>query len=251
MKGILGLAMLLSVAMGASGARAATLTVAVAASSQESLAKIAQRFERETHQHVELISGSSGKLVAQILQGAPMDLLFAADSFYPARLVAAGQVSGSPAIYARGKVALCVPRDLGLDLRHGLSFVTDPRVHQVAIANPELAPYGRLALEEMTRNHAYDTLKGKLIYGDDVAQVAQFFTTRAVSLAFMPSSLVLSPRVQQLRPFQALYSQAPRTLEMAAVVMKRSPNQGLARNFLSYCSSPEARVIWRRYGLAP
>lgn len=237
--------------MGAVGvsapAWAGTLQVAAASSSQEVLQELAARFERASGHQVRFSFGASGKLCTQIAQGAPFALFFSADESYATRLH--GLVpSDPPRRYATGRLALWAPIGSSLDLKAGLAGLRDARIGKVAIANPNAAPYGRAALEALKAVKAYDAVAGKLVLGANAAQAAQFVESGAADVGLLPLSLALSPKLAPRGKYAPIPARLHQPIEAYAVVLSRSPDARLARDFLGYCLSPSARPIWRRYG---
>ena len=117
------------------------LTVAAASDLQSALPAIAAQFEKDTGHQVSLIFGSSGNFFTQIQNGAPFDVLLSADIDYPRRLEGSGQAErGSLSEYATGRLVLWTRSDSGIDVRRGLTVLTDVHVRRVTIANPEHAP---------------------------------------------------------------------------------------------------------------
>src|SRR6516225_2606760 len=120
------------------GLHAQTVHVAAASDLQFAMPELAERYEEGSGAKIELSFGSSGNFFAQIQNGAPFDLFFSADRSYADKLIAAGQADPqSLSVYALGRLALWAPRELNLKLpEKGLSALSDPRVHKIAIANP-------------------------------------------------------------------------------------------------------------------
>lgn len=228
-------------------ARAAALTVAAASSVQEPLTELARAFERATGQQVRPVFGASGKFVAQIAQGAPFDLFFSADTSYPDRLESQG-LSGSPRLYARGRLVLWAPRGSVFDVQLGMDVLRDRRLGHLAVANPRLAPYGRAAVEAMHSAQVAEAVATKLVLGENVAQTLQFALSGGADLAFVPLSLAVSPKIRGTYWLVPEGLHAP--LDAEAVVLKSSRQPALAERFLSYCTGPSAVPVWRRYGMA-
>ena len=159
------------------------LRVAVAANFQGTAEKLVAAFEAQTAFDAELISGSTGKLYAQISLGAPFDLFLAADRVRPARLLAEGRAL-EVRTYALGQLVL---------VARGSGVADDPAAliggQRLAIADPGVAPYG-LAATEVIRSFGLDPDALDLVYGENVAQVVGFFETGNVDLAMIAASQV-------------------------------------------------------------
>src|SRR5262252_7104953 len=141
-----------------------SLRIAAASDLQFVLPALTARFERETHQTVDVSFGSSGNFFAQLQNGAPFDVFFSADVDYPRRLESSGlTVPGTLVEYARGRIVLWSRADKRLDLTRGLAILAERSVRTIAIANPEHAPYGRAAVAALRHEQLYDSLRGKFV----------------------------------------------------------------------------------------
>src|SRR5579864_681765 len=118
------------------------ITVAAAADLQSAMQDVAARFQKETGKTVKLVFGSSGNFFQQIPNGAPFDMFFSANLDYPKKLEAAGLMEpGTFYAYAKGKLAIWVPKQSKLDLSSGVQALLDPSIKKIAVANPQHAPY--------------------------------------------------------------------------------------------------------------
>ena len=201
-----------------------SITVAVAANFAETLEAISAQFEQLTGHQVRLVRGSSGRHYAQIVNGAPFDLFFSADTSRPAALVDA-QVVETSAVkpYAIGQLALWSPvlelTDTPVELLHSGEY------RHLAIANPRLAPYGRAA-EEVLSNIGLSSLlnaenQPTTVLGENVAQAYQFVASGNAELGFVALSQVqgVSPQEQVWLVPQALHS----PITQALVILNGSP----------------------------
>ncbi|OGI40726.1 MAG: molybdate ABC transporter substrate-binding protein, partial [Candidatus Muproteobacteria bacterium RBG_16_64_10] len=149
------------------------LTIAAAANLKDVMQALVADF-RKTHADakVDVVLGSSGKFAQQIAHGAPYDLFFSADLEYPQRLVTERLTASGVRTYARGRLVLwSATRDAR---RLTLKELADPAIRRIAIANPKLAPYGARAQQALERAGVWDQLRGKLVFGENVSQAAQF-----------------------------------------------------------------------------
>jgi molybdate transport system substrate-binding protein len=226
-----------------------TLTIAAAANLKTAMDVLGPAFEaRHPGTRLQVSLGASGSLVAQIQQGAPFDVFLAADADFPARLVAAGLVSGPSFPYATGRLVLWVRRDLGLAPdKDGLRVLLDPAVKRVSMGNPALAPFGRSAETALKAAGLYEAVKAKLVFGENIAQAAQYLQTGAAEAGFISSPQVLAPVLvgglawtvpQDLYPVQ----------KQCGVLLKRSAQPALAAAFRAYLLSSEAQATLARLG---
>ena len=170
---------------------AAPVRVAAAAGVRDAMEEVLAEYRAANPgARVEASYLSSGAAAAQIEQGAPFDLFYAADERFPRALEERGIVPpGSSKPYARGRLALWIPSRIGL-APSDLSILSDPRIRKIAIANPETAPYGRAA-DEAIRTVGLDSIRGKLVFAQDVGQVAQM-ALAAADAAFVPLGAVVA-----------------------------------------------------------
>jgi molybdate transport system substrate-binding protein len=227
-----------------------TLTIAAAANLGPAMREISASFEKRSGAHVALVFGSSGSLAMQIQNGAPYDVFLSADVDYPHRLEGQGLAElGSLTTYAAGKLVLWAPKTLALDLPVlGMRALTAPRVRKIAIANPEHAPYGKAAVAALRRAKLYDALKSKLVVGEDVAQTAQFVISGNAQIGMIPLSLAISPELQRAGQRWELPLESSPPLEQAAVLLRKTKNEKLARDFLNYLKTEEVAAVFRSYG---
>ena len=197
---------------------------------------------------VKASTGSSGNFFAQIKHGAPFDLFLSADVSYPQELIMAGlaeEKSLSP--YAVGHLVIWTTKD-DLDLSKGLDALTSATISKVAIANPEHAPYGRAAKAALEHAKLWERIKGKLVFGDNIAQTAQFVETGNADAGLVALSLVLSPKLAQKGSWVEVPQEAFPRLEQAAVLTKKGAKNPAAALYLSFLKSREAREVFDRYG---
>ncbi|MDP2760352.1 MAG: molybdate ABC transporter substrate-binding protein [Sideroxyarcus sp.] len=203
---------------------------------------------------VETIYGSSGKFQTQIRQGAPFDLYFSADIAYPRALKAEGFAASEVQPYALGRIVLwSTSRDAG---RMTLADLADPTIRKIAIANPKHAPYGKRAEEALKVSGVWGKVEGKLVYGENVAQAAQFVQTGNAQAGIIALSLALSPELaKQACPepgrrcgYALISDKLHQPLEQGFIVTKRAAGNPLAQAFASFMAGQEARAVMTRYG---
>jgi len=224
------------------------LRVAVAANAQFVAQKIKEAYEKETRQKVALIFSSSGKLTTQIKQGAPFDVFLSADTQYPETLQQAGLLESPPRVYAYGSLILWTNKKL--NLTPGMKIVLHPSVKRIAIANPDLAPYGKAALQALAYYKLDKAVQPKLIFAESVAQVNQYVLSGAADLGFTAQAVVLEPAMQNkgkwFAPAAASYPRIGQSAVLLKAARKRKPVQ--ARQFYNFLYGPQAKFIFKKYG---
>ncbi|HEU4683490.1 MAG TPA: molybdate ABC transporter substrate-binding protein [Nitrospira sp.] len=227
----------------------AELAIAAASDLNFAIKEVVAEFEKATGHHVKLSLGSSGNFYAQIQNGAPFDLYFSADIGYPKKLEAAGlAVPGSMYRYAVGRIVLWTHHNSKIDVSHGFDVLRSPTIKKIAIANPKHAPYGRAAVAAMEQYNVYNLNKDRLVLGENISQAAQFIESGACDVGIIALSLALAPTMKTKGTYWEIPASAHPPLEQGAVVLKRSPNQELAKQFLEFMKGAQGQEIMARYG---
>lgn len=194
---------------------------------------------------VQVTYGSSGKAFTQLQQGAPFDLYFSADIEYPRKLGEAGLTASIPKLYAIGRIVIWSDKEDASKLT--LKDLSASRFAKIAIANPEHAPYGRRAEEAMKATGIYDGIKDRLVLGENISQTAQFVQSGSAPIGILALSLVKSPAFAG-KPYALIPDNLHKPLEQALVVMKRAKDNALAKEFVDYLFTKQARAIFVQYG---
>ena len=231
--------------------QAQTLRVAAAADLQYAMDDLTSHFERRSGVKVVASYGSSGNLRSQIQNGAPFDLFFSADADFPRRLVEGGFADADTLIiYAHGHLVLWAAAELKLGLaERGFEVLKDPRVQRIAIANPQLAPYGRVAVAALQHAGLYEAVKSKLIFGENITQTAQFAQSGSAQVGVLALSLTYAGSMKNGEKWELPANLYP-VIEQAAVVVRSSTNKKAARAFLEFVESREGQEILANYGLS-
>jgi molybdate transport system substrate-binding protein len=227
-----------------------TLMVAAAANLKTAAEELKKGFEAEQPGvEVALTLGASGTFFSQIENGAPFDLFLSADRDYPARLVAAGLgAAADERVYAYGRLVAWLPPGSTVDLeKRGLAALTDPGVKRIAIANPAVAPFGRATVAAFEAAKVQDAVKEKLVLGTSVAQAAQFATTGAADVAFLPLSLTFGKALTTGKVYAVPERLYPK-IEQSGVVLIGAREPALARAFLAFVTGEKGRAVLARYG---
>jgi molybdate transport system substrate-binding protein len=228
-----------------------TVTVAAASDLIYVLEETARNFEKASGCKVRLSTGSSGNFLTQIENGAPFDVFLSADIAYPKRLEAETLAApGSTYLYAVGKLVLWTRNDSGVDVGKGLAVLRDPAVKKIAIANPAHAPYGRAAEEALRKAGVYDTVKDRLVLGENISQTAEFVESGNATAGIIALSLIESPAMKGKGRSWNIPGEMYTPIEQGAVVLNAAPNPRGARQFLDYLKTPAATALFDRFGFA-
>jgi len=220
------------------------LLISAAASLRAACERLESEFEAANGIPVLFNFGSTGKLAAQIEQGAPVDLLIAADAATPRRLESLGlTLPGSLAVYARGRLAMWWRADSGLDFS-GIQDLALPEVRRIAIADPRLAPYGLAAEQALRAAGIWERAQPRLVFAENVAQALQYAETGNVEAALVARSLCVEGRGR----WSLVSEQLHEPLDQALVVIRGSQRIPEARRFESFLLGPVGQRILQSFG---
>lgn len=221
-----------------------SITVAVASNFARAAIELAERFETETGVAVRLSSGSTGKLYAQIVNGAPFDIFLAADVERPVRLEQSGHaVAGSRFTYAQG--ALVLWSRSASDCPAALRSRDSGRV---ALANPETAPYGKAAVEYLTAAGYWNSVSERAVYGENINQTLQFVATGNAVIGLIAKSQLAVPQLPEAACVLEVPASSYSHLDQQAALLQRAARNDNARRFLAYLRTDAAREILGRHG---
>lgn len=227
-----------------------TAFVAVAANFADVAETLSPMFTAATGHDLKLTTGSTGKLYAQIGEGAPFEVLLSADAKTPAKLEEEGKaVAGSRFTYAMGQLALysANPETVGAD---GKAALENPGLRFIAIANPELAPYGVAAREAMQAMGLWDGLFPKIVMGQNIGQTFSLVATGAAEVGFVALSAVRAPGKEPIGSYWRVPQEMFAPIRQDAVLLKAGEANPAAAAFLDFLKSPEALAVIGSYGYA-
>lgn len=229
------------------GTCADEVQVAVAANFTAPMQQIAAGFEKDTGHKAALSFGATGKFYAQIVNGAPFEVLLAADDETPARLEKEGHaVAGSRFTYAIGKLVLWSANPDLVDAK-GDVLKTGSFKH-IALANPKTAPYGAAAIEAMTRLGVRSKLEPLFVQGENISQTLQFISTGAAELGFVALSQVFNEGKVTGGSMWAVPASLYQPILQDAVLLAKGKDKAAPAALLAYLKGPKARAIIKSYG---
>jgi molybdate transport system substrate-binding protein len=232
---------------GIDAGRGDEIRVAVATNFATTMDDLVARFEASSEHNVVVSTGSTGAHYAQIKNGAPFDLFFAADVERPALLEAEGvALPGSRFTYAVGRVALWSPRAGFVDAE-GRVLETAGFRH-IAIANPDLAPYGAAARQVLERRGLWEALRDRIVQGQDIGQTYSFVYSGNAELGFVAYSQIVRGGAPIEGSVWLVPAEMHTPIEQQVVLLKDAP---AAQTFLDFVKSPDARAIIRSFGYGP
>lgn len=228
------------------------IALAAAADLKFAMRELAGQFEKQTGTKVNVTYGSSGNFFSQIENGAPFDLFFSADIDYPRKLEVAGLAEpGTLYEYAVGRIVIWTPPDAKVNVAElGWKALLDASVWKIAIANPEHAPYGRAAMAALQKAGIYESVKAKLVYGENISQAAQFVQSGNAQAGIIALSLAISPAMKDGKRWEIPPGMHP-AIEQGAIVLKNAKNRNVARAFLEFVKSAAGRSVLAKFGFTP
>jgi molybdate transport system substrate-binding protein len=228
---------------------AGEVTVAVAANFTGPMQKIAQEFERDTGHKAQLAFGSTGKFYAQIKNGAPFEVLLAADDETPAQLEKEGfALSGTRFTYATGRLALWSKNPYLVDDKG--EVLRSNRFEKLAIADPKLAPYGVAAMEVIQHLGVQAKVTPKLVQGESIGQTYQFISTENAQLGFVALSQISFDGRISLGSAWVVPLSMYTPLKQDALLLNAGKDNAAALALMKYLQADKAKTIIRQYGYA-
>ena len=220
------------------------LIVAAAANLTEAFAEIGARFTGETGIRVVFSFGATADLSKQVENGAPFDVFAAADTAHIEALEREGLLTpGTRALYARGRLVMWLPP--GSDLKAArIEDITAKPFERIAIAKPDVAPYGEATVESLQTLRIWSQIEPKVVYAQNVSQAKQYAATGNAEVAFIPLALVKPGEGNYIEVSEQLH----RPIDQALGIIRASPNQAPARQFVSFVMSPEGQSLLSKNG---
>lgn len=222
------------------------LTVAAASSLRPTLDYLVEAYAAENPGHqVEVIYGSSGRLMAQIINGAPFDVFMSADMEFPQNLFDKGEATSAPVVYGLGRIVLWSAQLNAAELT--LANLADDGIQRIAIAQPSVAPYGQRAQEAMTAAGVWDAVQPRLVFAENISQVAQMSQSGAADIGVVALSLAIQPGLVE-RGYHLIDARLHQPLEQGFVITQRAADKRIAHNFAEFLVSVAAQDIFRSNG---
>jgi molybdate transport system substrate-binding protein len=220
------------------------INVAAAANLTDAFAELGKQFTAQTNVRVVYSFGSTADLARQIENGAPFDVYASADIEHVDQLNTKGLLTpGTNQTYARGRLVLWTPPAARFQLTR-IEDITRVEVERIAVARPEVAPYGRATVEALRALGLWTQVEPKVIYGQSVSQAKQYAATGNTEVAFIPLALVKAGEGQYMEVDETLHQ----PIDQAIAVVKDSPRQEAARRFVAFVMSVEGQALLERFG---
>ncbi|WP_251373144.1 molybdate ABC transporter substrate-binding protein [Polynucleobacter ibericus] len=225
-------------------------TIAVAANMKDAFAEIVRAFQPPSKSEMKIVYGSSGNFTAQIMNGAPFNLFIAADEHFPLELYKNGKTVDEGAVYAIGKLAMIAKTSSGIQLLDNKADITKAinKANKIAIAKPELAPYGRAAVEYLKAEGLWDLTRAKLVYADNIGLATTYVVSGAADIGFTAVSLAKSLEVAKETNFMLVNPRLYEPIKQRMVLLKGAPQEVV--DLYRFIQSAQAKAILQKYGYA-
>ena len=240
---------LIIIAFLASTLSASSINIAVAANVSYAIDELKKEFSKTNPNiNVRVTLGSSGKLTAQIKNGAPYELFMSANMKYPDALYADALATTKPIIYAQGSLAYLSAKKR--DFSKGILMLKDKSISKIAMANPKTAPYGKAAVQAMKNAKVYKDVKKKLVYAESISQTVAYAVT-ATDLGFVAKSSLYSPKMTRFKKginWSDVDAKLYTPINQGIVMLKASNNNKDVKAFYDFILSKKAKEIFQNYG---
>ncbi len=220
------------------------LRIAVANSVRPAAEALIARCPELDGKDVELVFASSGRLSAQIRNGAPFDLFMGADTKYPERLHEDGRTTGPPKVFATNVPVLQGSIRGRQERMDPIEMLRTASWNKLAVADPESSPFGRLTEQLLKKEALIERVQSKRVFGSGISEVDRFFRTGNVELAITSRSTAMESKGEWI-PFQGYRLKQA----MIPIAEERSAQQERSlENFRAFVRSRKGRAILRECG---
>ena len=228
---------------------ASSITVAVAANVSYAMDDLKKEFNKiYPDTKVKVILGGSGKLTAQIKNGAPYQLFISANMQYPQSLYADGIATTKPLIYAQGSLAYLSSKKQ--DFSKGMRLLKEKSIQKIAIANPKTAPYGKATVEAIKNSGIYENIVKKFVYSESISQTVSY-TVTATDIGFIAKSSLFSPMMSKYKKginWADVDLKLYKPINQGIVILKNGENSCEVASFYTFMLSTKAKKILNNFG---
>ncbi len=228
---------------------AGKINIAVAANVSYAIDELKAEFAKShPDTKVQVTLGSSGKLTAQIKNGAPYGLFMAANMKYPQALYDEKIAITEPLVYAEGALAYLSVKQQ--DFSPGIALLKEEKIKKIAIASPKTAPYGKAAVEAMKTAGIYESVKDKFVFAESISQTVSYAVT-AADIGIIAKSSLYSDKMAQYKEgvnWSAVDPALYTPIKQGVVLLKQGEKNSEYRAFYDFILSPKGKMILKKYG---
>jgi molybdate transport system substrate-binding protein len=223
-------------------------TIVVAANMKPAMEEVYATYKKTSGQELRIIYGSSGNFMRQIQQGAPFHLFISADEEFPLVLSKEGRTMDDGQVYAVGRLALIShkSRNIKLSLKDSDLKQLIAATNKIALAKPDVAPYGRAAIEFLTNSKVLNIAKAKIVYAENVSAATQYVSTGAAQIGFTAYSLATAQEASASLDYLLIPDHLHQPIRQRMVLLKNAPQS--AKDFYVYLQGKQAKEIIRSHG---
>lgn len=224
------------------------ITVAVASNMQYAMEEIKVAYKNTYETSILPVYNASGKLAMQIPHGAPFDVFVSADMNWPESLYIWKFSPAKPIHYASGTIVLWTKKDI--DLGQGIQILQDPSIKTIAIGDLSLTVYGPEAKKALENASLWSSISSKLVFGNNISQVAHYISSGAADIGFAAKSTVLSPEMKSVGKWVDLDSSLCKPIPQGMVKLSHGMKYHSAETelFFKFMSSTMVKTILTKYG---
>ena len=221
------------------------ISIATAANMQFAMKELSEAFTKQNGIKCDIIVSSSGKLTAQIKEGAPYDLFVSANMKYPEDLFQDGFTTKKPEIYAYGNLVLWSTTK---GIEPGFEVLDKSEIRHIALANPKTAPYGQAAIDALNHSGLFEKVERKLVFGESISQTNQFIISGSAQIGFTAKSVVLSPQVAGKGQWKEIDANSYQPIAQGVVILKKDIPSENAKKFYDFLFSDHSKEILEKFG---
>lgn len=228
---------------------AGQINIAVAANVSYAIEELIKEFNNTNPNTKVIVTlGSSGKLTAQIKNGAPYNIFMSANMKFPQALYDENIAITKPIVYAQGALAILSAKEI--NFKNGIDLIKDEKIKKIAIANPKTAPYGAATIEAFENAKIYEDIKEKLVYAESISQTVSY-TITAANIGFIAKSSLYDKNMAKYKENinwisvdSALYS----PINQGIVIISNAKDNQEVKAFYDFILSDKSKKIFEKYG---
>jgi len=228
---------------------AGTINIAVAANVSYAIDNLKVEFHKAyPDTKVNVILGSSGKLTAQIKNGAPYQLFMSANMKYPKALYNNGMAITKPIVYAQGSLAYLSAKKQ--DFTQGIKLLESKNIEKIVVANPKIAPYGKASVEAMKNGGVFLAIQNKFVYSESISQTISYAIT-AADIGFIAKSSLFSSKMSQYKKGINWVDVDPKLytpINQGVVILKNGQSNSEVKSFYDFILSAKGKKIFKNFG---
>uniref|UniRef100_UPI004047F588 molybdate ABC transporter substrate-binding protein n=1 Tax=Aliarcobacter sp. TaxID=2321116 RepID=UPI004047F588 len=225
------------------------INIAVAANVSYAIKELIKEFNK-TNPHIQVVVtlGSSGKLTAQIKNGAPYNIFMSANMKFPQALYDDKIAITKPIVYAQGSLAMLSTKKM--DLKKGIYLLKDSSISKIAIANPKTAPYGVASVEALKNANIYDEIEKKFVFAESISQTVSY-TMIATDIGLIAKSSLYDEKMKKYKEninWISVDTSLYTPINQGIIIINNANENKEVKAFYDFILSDNAKEIFKNYG---